>query len=144
MHICKVLIPILQVIWAVGCSSATGVQNPLAFSTIITNIGKAWNSTLNKVIINAVGTYFLHVDICTCASGGSIMEVWKNNEIAFRAQSPLTFNGTTGHVRGHAAVLKLIKGDQLFVKIPATPPACIYSGYYCLTAFYGLLLFAEE
>ena len=131
--------------WSVARSNLNtyGAQNPLTFSTIFINTGNAWNSTLNKVNIKAAGIYFVHIDLGTCNNGGSIMEVWKNNEIAFRALSPLQFSGGAGQVRGHAAILKLNIGDLLFVRIPATPAVCIFGGSYYQTAFYGLLLALE-
>ena len=132
----------MQVVWSVARadSNTFGAQNPLTFSTIVINIGKAWNSTLNAVVIKAAGTYFIQIDLGTCSNGGSIMEVWKNNDIAFQAQSPLQFSGGASQARGHAAVLKLIIGDLLFIKVPATPSACIYGGLNHQTTFCGLLL----
>ena len=131
--------------WSVARSSpnTSGTQNPLPFDTIFINTGNAWNDTLNKVVINTSGTYFVHADLGTCTNGGSVMEIWKNNQIAFRIQSPLKYSGGPGQVRSHAALLELSDGDELFAAVASTPPACIFGGAYFQTAFYGLLLALE-
>ena len=86
------------------------------------------------------GTYFVHMDIASCPAAGSIAEVWLNSGIAFRVQNAFVASTTIGHMRNHAAVLKLNVGDQLHVAIPATPSVCYFSGAAYGTAFTGLLL----
>ena len=134
-----------MVAWSVARSSnaTTGFQKPLSFDTVFINVGNRWNRELNKVLINTGGTYFAHIDLSTCSAGGSEMELWKNNEVAFRARSPLAANNAPGQVRGHAAVLKLNTDDQLYAAVADIPPACILGGPYFHTAFYGFLLSLE-
>ena len=113
----------------------------LSFDVTVVNVGGAWNSSINKVSIPVAGTYLVQIDITTCATtGGSIAEVWLNNVVAFRVQNALQVSTIVGQVRSHAAILKFIVGDQLFVRIPATTSVCYYGGTYQATSFAGLLL----
>ena len=131
-------------VWSVGLSNLVQIytaQYPLKFDIVSLNVGNTWLKDNGTAFITVTGTYYLVVELGTCNTGGSNLEVRVNDKVVFIAKAPYPFFVGAAQSRGNAAVLQLKKGDKVIVTLPASPSLCLFSGYYPHTAFSGLLLY---
>ena len=117
-----------------------GPRYPLEFDVVNVNVGNVWNDTLNMVKIAVTGTYYLHVDTCTCSTEGNILEVRVNGVTVFYVKAPYMVAVGAAQNRGNAALQNLNAGDSISITMPAEPSSCVFGGNFLQTSFHGLLL----
>ena len=131
----------LQIAWAVSKAQdyAHGPLIPVEFDVVEINVGHAWQSNINKVVIPPMGDgiYYIHLLIAACDDKGTYVTLNLNGSPRIVISHNITSHSQAS-VREQAIIVKLISEDTLLVAMQEK--YCIYGSTRKQTALNGFRL----
>ena len=109
------------------------------FNLVDINIGGAWQSATNQVVIPLSGKYYVVVDVATCSDYYMQFDLYVNgikSAISRYLPSSRVRAFAAATARGQSGIMQLTSGDILY--LGATQPATCY--YSDATTFSGIFL----
>ena len=137
------LLFVLKIVWAVWRTNGetVGPANPVPFNYVDQNVGNAWQTASNTVVIppSGNGTYYVHLIASTCSTLVKGFEITLNlNGVTVFTIYHYIASSYAPTAREQATILNLVSGDILSTSIPDY--ACINGGDGKQTAFNGFRL----
>ena len=133
---------ILQVAWPVArTSNFVGPTQLVPFETVLVNVGNAWNSSANTVIIPHSGYYLIHFSTGLQPGHGTWYHLDSENPNNFIVRDSTVHNGIDTMAKSDIKFYRA--GTVVYIANSKTAPSSIYSDARMQITFSGLLIFKD-